>query len=164
MENNTLAQRLVTSFVNSNIPDAYPNLTVISQPVGLGASGIVVIMGEADGGPSYQTVSLANNVFTPDQLSKVTQQYISGQIVDAFTALSAPSNDANIVGSANTIYIVKTNASTKASAIVAAVPSGTYGTLSDQNWGLPGNNYKYQISELAAEVAPQLVGVAIPSF
>src|SRR5271157_5999001 len=109
MENNTLAQRLVTSFVNAIIPDAYPNVTVISQPVGLGASGIVVIMGEADGGPSYQTVSLSANSFTPDQLSKVASTYISGQIVDAFSALTAPSNDPDITGTANVIYIVKTN-------------------------------------------------------
>jgi hypothetical protein len=161
-----MSQRLVTPFINTNIPGAYPNITVVSQPVGIGASGIVVIMGEADGGPSYQAVALKNNSFTPDQLAQVAQKYISGQIVDAFSALAAPSNDANIVGTANLVYIVKTNSSSQASALVAAATSSpsTYGTLADQNFGLPGNNYKYQITQLAAEMAPVLVGTTIPNF
>ena len=159
-----MAQRLVTSFVNTVIPSAPVNVTVTSQPVGLGASGIVVIMGEADGGPSYEATVLSANSFTPDQLSKVSAKYISGQIVDAFSALSAPSNDPDITGTANLIYIIKTNNSTKASAILAALPSGTYGTLSDLNWGLPGNNYQYQVTETAAEVAPTVTGNTIPSL
>src|ERR1700677_2681544 len=161
-----MAQRLVTSFVNTVIPSAPVNVTVTSQPVGLGASGIVVIMGESDGGPSYQTVSLAANSFTPDQLQQVTSKYISGQIVDAMTALSAPSNDADITGTANQIYIIKTNQSTKASAIIRTSSGSptTYGTIEDLNWGLPGNNYKFQITQLQAEVAPTITGTTIPNF
>jgi len=155
-----MAQRVVTSFVNTNIPGAYPNVTVKSNPVGLGASGNIVIIGEADGGDSYQNVVLKNNSFTPDQLDRVTQQYISGQIVDAFRALSAPSSDADISGSANRIYIVKTNSSSKASAIVDT----DYGILKDQNFGKDGNKYKYQITSTAAEAAPEVSGDTIAAF
>jgi len=155
-----MAQRVVTSFVNTNIPGAYPNVTVKSNPVGLGASGNVVIIGEADGGDSYQNVILKNNSFTPDQLDKVVQQYVSGQIVDAMRALSAPSSDADIAGSANRIYIVKTNASTKASAIVDT----DYGILRDQNFGKDGNKYKYQVTSIAAEAAPSKQGATIAAF
>lgn len=155
-----MSQRVVTSFVNTNIPGAYPNISVKSNPVGLGASGNIVIFGEADGGDSYQNVILKNNSFTPDQLDRVTQQYVSGQIVDAFRALSAPSADADITGSANRIYIVKTNSSSKASAIVDT----DYGILRDQNWGLNGNKYKYQITQTQAEAAPEVSGGTIPAF
>ncbi|NJO48129.1 MAG: hypothetical protein HC840_00270 [Leptolyngbyaceae cyanobacterium RM2_2_4] len=155
-----MAQRVVTSFVNTNIPGAYPNVTVKSNPVGLGASGITVIIGEADGGDSYQNVVLKNNSFTPDQLDRVSQQYVSGQIVDAFRAFSAPSSDADIAGSANRIYIVKTNSSTKASAIVDT----DYGILRDQNFGKDGNKYKYQITSIAAEATPEVSGGTIPAF
>lgn len=155
-----MAQRVVTSFVNSNIPDSYPDQNVKSNPTALGASGNVVIIGEADGGDSYQNVILKNNSFTPDQLSKVQNQYISGQIVDAFRALSAPSADSDIQGSANRIYIVKTNSGSKASAIVDT----DYGILKDQNWGKPGNKYKYQITSIAAEVAPLVEGDTIAAF
>jgi len=161
-----MAQRLVTANVNTVIPGAYPTVTVTSQPVGLGASGILVIMGEADGGNSYQNVVLANNSFTPDQLALVQQQYISGQIVDAFAALSAPSSDANITATANLVYIVKTNQGTKASASVidATSMAGTYGTIEDINWGLSGNNYQYQITQLATEAMPMVTGTTISSY
>jgi hypothetical protein len=155
-----MSLRVVTSFLNTNIPGAYPNITVQSQPVGLGQSGIIVIMGEAVGGPSYQQVALKNNTFTPDQLSKVQQKYISGQIVDAFSALTAPSNDPNITGSANLIYIVKTNTSAQASAVMAT----SYGTLRDQNYGLPGNSYSYQVTSTQTEDAPVITGGTITNF
>jgi hypothetical protein len=155
-----MAQRVVTSFVNTNIPGAYPNVTVKSNPVGLGASGNVVIIGEADGGDHYGNVVLAENSFTPDQLARVEQAYLGGAIVDAFRAFSAPSADSDISGSANRIYIVKTNAGTKASAVVDT----DYGTLRDQNWGKGGNKYKYQVTSIAAEAAPSKTGTAIPAF
>jgi len=155
-----MSLRVVTPFVNTNIPDSYPNITVQSNPVGLGSSGIVVLIGEADGGDSYENVVLKNNIFTPDQLDKVQRQYVGGQIVEAFRAMSAPSADADIVGSANLIYIVKTNQGAKASAIVDV----DYGTLSDQNWGLDGNKYKYQITSIAAESAPAVSGNTIATF
>ena len=155
-----MSLRLSTPFINTNIPGAYPNVQVVSQPVGLGATGIVVIFGEADGGPSYQSVALSQNFFSADQLQAVKNKYISGQIVDAFQALASPSNDKGIVGTANQIFIAKTNSSTKAS---AAVPT-SYGTFSDQNWGVNGNLYKFQVVSTAAEVAPTVTGGTIPSF
>jgi hypothetical protein len=155
-----MSLRLVTSFVNTNIPGAYPQILVQSQPVGLGLSGVVVIMGEADGGPGYNQAVLSNQLFTPDQLALVTQTYISGQIVDAFTALAAPSDDPNITGSANLVYIAKTNNGTKASSVIPT----NYGTLSDSNWGVPGNLYNYQVVSVDAEDAPSVTGTTVPSY
>lgn len=160
-----MAQQFTNSFISTNIPGAYPNITVQSNPVGLAAAaGIVLIFGEADGGPSYETVALKNNTFTPDQLAKIQSKYISGQIVDAFTALAAPSNDPDIVGSANLIYVIKTNTGTQASAIVESQFATAYGTLKDLNWGLPGNLYKYQILSINAEMAPTVSGNTIPAL
>jgi hypothetical protein len=157
-----MSQREVTSFLNTNIPGAYPEITVQSQPVGLGSSGNVVIFGEADGGdvftdPSFQ---LKNNSFTPDQLDKVMQQYVSGPIVDAFAAFSAPSGDADIVGSANKIYIVKTNSSSQASALVDT----DYATILDNNFGTNGNLYRYQVTSLETETPPSFAGNTITAF
>lgn len=155
-----MSQRVVTADVNTNIPGAYPVTKVRSNPVGLGASGLVVIIGEADGGDSYQNVALKDNSFTPDQFSKVQAQYRSGQIVDAFKAFTAPSSDANITGTASRIYVVKTNQSSKASALVDT----DYGTFQDQNFGLDGNKYKFQITSTAAEVPAEKTGTVIPAF
>jgi hypothetical protein len=155
-----MAQRLVTSFVNTVVPGAYPKITVKSNPAALGSSGNVVIFGEAEGGDNYNNVSLKDNFFTPDQLADVQDIYISGPIVDAFRAFSAPSADTEINGSANRIYIAKTNASVKASAIVDT----DYGTLKDLNFGKPGNQYKYKLTSIFAEVAPTVSGSTISTF
>jgi hypothetical protein len=155
-----MAQRVVTDTINTNIPGAYPSVSVKSNPVGLGASGNIVIMGEADGGDHYANIALKDNSFTPDQADRVAALYGAGPIVDAFNAFAAPSADANIVGSANRIYVVKTNAGSKASAIVDT----DYGTLRDKNWGKNGNKYKFQITQTAAEAAPSKSGTAVPAF
>lgn len=155
-----MSLRVVTPFLNTNIPGAYVNYTVQSTPVGIASSGNIVIFGEADGGDSYKNVVLSGNFFTPDQLDKVQQAYISGQIVDAFRALTSPSADADIQGTATRIYIAKTNSGVKASAIIDT----DYGTLSDLNWGTMGNQDKYQILSNQAEVAPVVTGVVISAF
>ena len=114
-----MSLRLTTSFINTSVPGAYANVVVQSQPVGVGASGIIILMGEADGGPSYSQSPLASNAYTVDQLAQVQAKYVSGQLVDAMGALTAPSADPGIVGSANLVYLLKTNTGTAASALLA---------------------------------------------
>jgi hypothetical protein len=155
-----MSQRLTTSFINTAVPGAYVNTTVQSNPSAIGSTGNIVIIGEADGGPSYEQIVLKNNHFSPDQFAKVQKMYISGQIVDAMAALAAPSADADIKGAPNSITILKTNTSTKASAIV----DSNYGTLQDSNYGLPGNSYKFSITQTQSEVAPEISGTTIPAL
>jgi hypothetical protein len=161
-----MAQRITTSFINTNRPGAYFDIKVKSTPVGVASSGNIVIIGEAAGGPASQGVDsvdgalLKDNFYTPDQLQQVEAQYISGPIVDAFRALSSASSDANITGSANRIYIAKTNKGTKASATVATA----YGTLEDKNWGIDGNKYQYQVSQSIDEAGPEITGTPIAGF
>lgn len=161
-----MGQRISTSFINTNRPGAYFDIKVKSTPIGVASSGNIVILGEAAGGAAASSVDssngdiLKNNFFTPDQLDQVTNKYISGPIVDAFRALSSPSADANISGSANRIYIAKSNTGTKASATVATA----YGTLTDKNYGVDGNKYSYLISQSVDEAGPSIQGTAIAGF
>lgn len=161
-----MAQRITTSFLNTNRPGAYFDVKVKSTPVGAATSGNIVIIGEAAGGAAVSGIDSTNgdllkdNFFTPDQLDLVTDKYVSGPIVDAFRAIAAPSSDANITGSASRIYIAKTNVSTKASATVAAA----YGTLSDRNFGTDGNKYSFTIEQSVDELVPTITGTAISSF
>lgn len=155
-----MSQKLTTSFVNTSVPGAYPQINVLSNPVGVGSSGVITLIGEAAGGPDFTAeANLSFNFFSPSQLDQVTAKYISGNIVDAFRALTAPSSDPGIQGSANQIYIIKTNAGTQSSAVIAS-----YGTLSDQNFGVNGNKYNYGISTLLPEIAPFIDGTVIPAF
>lgn len=160
-----MAQRLTSAFVNTNRPGSYFQTNVRSIPVGVASSGNIVIFGEADGGLNSLSLdpngqSLKENFFGPDQLAEVERIYLRGPIVDAFRALSSPSNDADITGSANRIYIAKTNTSLKATVALAS----NYGSLEDKNYGKDGNKYAYQITQSLDEVAPQHSGVAIAAF
>lgn len=161
-----MAQRVTTSFVNTNRPGSYFDVQTKSTPVGVATSGNIVIVGEAAGGAAVKRIDAVNgdvlkdNFYTADQLAQVEKKYISGPIVDAFRALIAASSDANITGSPNRIYIAKTNQGAKAQATVATA----YGTLKDKNFGVDGNKYSYTISQSAAEVVPEITGVVIAAF
>lgn len=156
-----MSQRIANSFVNTNRPGSYFEELVRSTPVGVSTSGNIVIVGEADGGADFSAESsFKDNFFTPDQLSKVTQKYTSGPIVDAFRSLVAASADAGITGSANRIYVAKTNTGVQSSAVVAT----SYGSLKDSNYGTGGNKYYYQVTELASEVGPSLDGATVPAL
>ena len=161
-----MSQRITNAFVNTNRPGSYFDLKVKSTPVGVASSGNIVIIGEAKGGAAGAGVDsvsgdeLKDNFFTPDQLDRVVNKYISGPIVDAFRALSSSSSDADITGSANRIYISKTNKGSQASAVIAS----TYGTLKDKNWGIDGTKYYYQVTQSAAEVAASVTSGTISAF
>ena len=155
-----MALRFTRSFINTSRPGAYFETLVQSQPVGVASSGIIAIIGEASGGEQYKNESVKDNYFTPDQFDRVKRKYISGPIVDAFNALSSPSSDADITGSANRIYILKTNSGSKASAQVA----NSYGELSDKNFGFDGNKYFYQVTQVEDELAPAIEGDSISAL
>lgn len=155
-----MAIRLTRSFINTVTPGAYFEQLVRSTPVGIGATGVVAIIGEAEGGKDFSQEVLRENFFSPDQFTQVKNKYISGPIVDAFGALSAPSADPGIQGSVNRVYILKTNAGAKAQATVDT----DYGTLFSSNWGKDGNKIKYQITASQNEVTPRAISGTIPAF
>jgi hypothetical protein len=154
-----MAQFLNTPWISTPIPGAYVNTTVISTASGLASSGVVLIMGEAAGGPNYSEVTLANNFYGPSAFNQVKSIYTSGPIVDAFAALSAPSNDPDISGTATSIYIIKTNEGVQAS---AAIPG--YGTFTALNYGVAGNLFNYTITSINDEVPPMVTGNTVPAF
>ncbi len=155
-----MAIRLTTSFINTVTPGAYFEQNVRSTPVGIGATGVIAIIGEADGGESSANEVLKDNFFTPDQAAQVQQKYIAGPIVDAFRALSAPSADADITGSVNRVYILKTNSGAKAQVTVDT----NYGTLRAKNFGKDGNKIKYQVTASQLEDAPSAISGVVPAF
>lgn len=155
-----MAQKLSTDFITTSIPGAYINQIVKSTTVGLSSTGIVAIVGEAAGGESYANEDIKNNFFTADQFDRVEAKYRAGSIVEAMRALSAPSADADIAGSPTRVYIIKTNAGSKASALVDV----DYGTLSDANYGVDGNKIKFQIVESQTEDTPEKTSTTISTF
>jgi hypothetical protein len=154
-----MAQTLTTSFINTAVPGAFNEVIVKSDPVGVAASGVIAIIGEADGGDSFALDDIRDNFFGPTQIDRVTRKYVSGPIVDAMRMLASPSADADITGAPTRVYILKTNSSTKASAIVAS-----YGSISAKVAGADGNKNKYEITQADDEIAPEVTGNTIANF
>jgi len=154
-----MALKLTESFITTSVPGSYNETLVKSDPVGVASSGIIAIIGEANGGDDYNSDDIKQNFFGPSQVDQVIRKYVSGPIVDAMRMLAAPSADANITGAPTRVYILKTNNSTKAS---SSIPS--YGSVSAKVAGVDGNKNRYEITEVNEEIAPELSGDTISNF
>jgi len=155
-----MAQKLTTANVSTNIPGAYPTVTVKSSPSGIVSTGIITIIGEADGGADFSVEDVKNNFFGADQFDKVQAKYIRGPIVDAMRIMASPSGDVGIVGGPSRVFIIKTNQGAKASSLVDT----DYGTLSAKNYGTDGNKVKFQVTASQLEVSPEITGTTIAAF
>jgi hypothetical protein len=125
-------------------PGAYSKVSIdLSGGFPLSPTGLVAILGEADAGaPGASEVNIANIVFSPEQLPEIKAKYGRGPIVDACNLLFAPGSDGAIPGGAQAIYIYKTNASVRASLVLA----GSYGTVQAREWGVGGNRITLKIT------------------
>lgn len=138
------------------IPAAYPSITVAPNNGGLSTTGVLVLLGEADSGPSYaQEANLADNIFGPDQTQDVVNKYKSGHIVDAFRAAASAAVDPDITATFTGCIIVKTNQGVQASSSLLAQDGATaYGTLEAILAGSLGNLLYYTVSNPTSEVKP----------
>lgn len=141
------------------VPQAYSKYVVRANPSGLAATGILMLVGEANQGASFsQEADLEETAaFGPDQAADVIAKYGSGPLVDAFLGAAVASADQDITGSFTTAILVKTNTSSKASASLSFTDGGSsaaYGTLADKSYGQPGNLISYQVLAESAEALP----------
>jgi hypothetical protein len=124
-------------------PGAYSFLKVADSGVAEAQLGIVAIIGEADEGDSFASDAggLDANTFTPDGFSLISNKFVSGPLVDAAKIALAPSGDTQILGGAQQLILLKTNASVEAT---LALPS-SYGSVEAKSAGAPGNRISVEI-------------------
>ena len=127
----------------------------------LSPTGIVAIFGESSSGtPGALVPNLANNVFSPDQMTQIIAEYGQGPLVDACQFLFSPGADGAIPGGAQAVYIYKTNASTQA--ILDPIPqgAGAFGALQSQVYGVSANQITFK-NALVPETPASISGSAI---
>lgn len=123
-----------------SIPGSYSEVDASAlEPVGLSASGVVAVIGTAEGGrPVSEITSLADyiHITKPEQGNQV---FKSGDLREAIPMLFNPSSDPNILGGAQSVYAMKVNPSTASSATLAnaynsiiTLNSADYGAFTDQ--------------------------------
>ena len=87
------------------------------QSPGLGSSGVVAILGTAEGGRPVTEIDDPNDIPTFSRESQVRNYFRSGDLKDAANPLLFPSNDADIPGGAERV-LFKTNNATQSYNIV----------------------------------------------
>ena len=138
------------------IPAAYPSITVAPANGGLATSGVLVLLGEAESGPSFsEETDLGDNSFGADDVQAIVSKYKSGPLVDAAKAAVGAAVDPDITVPFNRAIPVKTNIGTKASsALTGDITAVPYDSLVAKSAGALGNLIFYTIKEAVATVAP----------
>jgi hypothetical protein len=156
-----MAQRYTTkNGTTLIIPGTYVDQQVVSNQLGLGLSGVVTLIGEADEGPSWREESdIADSGFGPGQLSSVVAKYGSGKLVDAFRAVVGANADPAIAGSVTRVNLIKTNTGTKANLLLKSYGIKDYAKIQARRAGKPGNSISYFGDTKTKEVAPQIPNV-----
>lgn len=150
-----MAQSFTTDAATLIEPGAYADVRVQSNPTNLGTNGVVVIVGEADGGAQYsEEESLGLNAYGPSQYEEFAAKYRGGRLVDGFRGVVNASNDEGIPGAVSKIIAVQTNKPVKASGTLAAIGGGTYGALKARGAGKAGNMISRSIIAATAEQLP----------
>jgi hypothetical protein len=137
------------------IPGAYFQSIVAASASSIAQNGILMIVGEANQGPDYTLESdISKNFFGPNDYGAVVSKYGSGNLVDAFKNAIQASNDPQIPGGPNLVYLLKTNPSAKAYYNLPINGFSNYGAIADTSWGANGNGINIQISATSSEVGP----------
>lgn len=143
-------------FAGSTIrhPGAY-SITKTSPDAGANTAdtGILLLIGEADAGPSGASEGL--QVFSASAFNQLKSKYRTGPLVDCAKVALAPSRSPGISG-ASTFIIWKTNTSTQAELALA----NSYDTVKALEFGVGGNRITYQ-NIIAAEGEISVTGTAV---
>lgn len=132
------------------LPGAYSKVTVEQNPgTSASSTGIVGIVGEADGGAAGADETEVQS-FDITDISSIVSKYVSGPIVDAVRNLVSPGKDADIAAGASVVKIYKTNASTQATAVAENQDDSAAADIFDvtsANYGIAENQTNFYISE-----------------
>lgn len=129
-------------------PGAYSRIKVAPGGAAQAQLGVMAIIGESDEGSAFAAESgLSSVVYGPDNYNSIRDKFGTGPLVDAARVALSPSNDPQISGGAQQLYVLKTNQSVKASRVLAT----SYGTLTALSAGEKGNNISSQVDNSAGK-------------
>lgn len=97
-----------------SVPGSYSQVDASGlETVGLGASGVVAVLGTAEGGVPVSAISEFSEIPSFNSPEKVQRGFRSGQLRDVGDMLFAPAKDADILAGAQTVLMLKTNPATQ---------------------------------------------------
>lgn len=107
-----------------HVPGSYSEVDASSlESVGLGASGIVAVLGTAEGGLPVTEIESVDDILRFTNPEKLRQMFRSGDLREVGDILFAPSKDPDIQAGAQEVVAMKVNPATQSEATF----SNTYG-------------------------------------
>lgn len=103
-----------------SVPGSYSEVDASGlEQVGLGATGIVAVLGTAEGGRPVSAITTTADFLRIKKPETARQLFRSGQLREVADMLFAPSNDPNILGGAVEVVAMKINPATQSLATLA---------------------------------------------
>jgi len=110
------------------------------EQVGLGAAGIVAVLGTGEGGRPTSTISELKDFIVINKPEQGRQTFRNGDLREVMDMLFAPAKDPNILGGAVSVVAMKVNPATKSSATLVntsgdcmLIESADYGAFTAQD-------------------------------
>lgn len=97
------------------------------EQIGLGAAGVVAVLGEAEGGTPIAAITEPNDLLRLTKPERARELFRSGQLREVAGMLFEPSKDPDILGGAVEIVACKVNPATRSSGVLP----NTYGDALD---------------------------------
>lgn len=102
-----------------SVPGSYSQIDATGlEAVGLGASGIVAVLGTAEGGKPASAMTEAKDFLRLTKPEKGKELFRSGNLREVADMLFAPSKDPDILAGAQEVVAMKVNPATQSSAIL----------------------------------------------
>jgi len=130
------------------------------EQVGLGASGVVGLIGTGVGGRPVSSGMTVDQIIQLTSPRAARDTFRSGDLREACSVAFEPSTDAAIPGGAQTIIAMKVNQATQATAVL----SNTIGdalTLTSEDWGEFTNQIKVSVGNAGAGAFGRLLTVVL---
>ena len=109
------------------------------EQIGLGAAGIVAVLGEAEGGKPMSAITEVQDLLRLTKPEKARELFKSGPLYEVADMLFAPSNDPDILGGAVEVIACKVNPATQSTGTLANaygdvldLTSANYGAFTEQ--------------------------------
>lgn len=145
--------------ISTNKPQALSQTLVnLTGGFPLAATGIVAIVGEAEGGEPGSSAGV--QTFTSQDLASLIARYKSGPIVDAARLLTQPARDNRVPNGASIIRIYKTNASTQSTLALDNAAATALFNLSSANYGEDENLISVKVEAGAVDSDARIVTVS----
>lgn len=136
-----MATSIRVNGVQTSRPGSYNEVDASGlETVSLGATGIIAILGTAEGGTPVTAFSSAEEITAISSPDQALEQFRSGNLREAIPMAFSPSSDPQIPGGAQAVVALKVNPATRSSAVlvdgsarsVLTVTSRDYGAFTEQ--------------------------------